>query len=314
MLARAPDQLRDAADRKLTVIVKIPQWIAKDKDLLSRTMEGTLTRVTEKAVLFNGAALIRESRSCHRCGREITHPASLCVGYGPECSAKLGILWPEGLLSEEEIEKIRSSIRRQTQVEIWLPRSRTEIEIQRNQDHKIPNQEIAIHPEQDSQSQSTAAQDNSHQSMAAQDNSHQCMPRQTNPNQTNLNTVDGIVERMQVAQVKFEVRGARIVVECPFGLKERCKEVPGYAWDAQNKRWTFPATGTAAQGLVNAFDGVASIKDTSFLRLIQDEAKTSQAEDIKVQDDLPDVPKSKTRAWGHQRQAYWFTSKLWTGS
>jgi hypothetical protein len=283
MLTRAPDQLRDAADRKLTVIVKIPAWIAKDRDLLSRTMEGTLTRVTDKAVLFNGAALIRESRHCHRCGREITHPASLCVGYGPECSARLGILWPEGLLSEEEIEKIRSSIRRQTQVEIWLPRSRTEIEVQHNE---IPKQDISIQP----------------------------IETQQNPNQTNPNTVDGIVERMQVAQVKFEVRGSRIVVDCPFGLKERCKEVPGYAWDAQNKRWTFPATGTAAQGLVNAFDGVSSIKDASFLRLIQDEAKTSQAEAIKVQDDLPDVPKSKTRAWGHQKQAYWFTSKLWTGS
>jgi hypothetical protein len=283
MLTRAPDQLRDAADRKLTVIVKIPAWIAKDRDLLSRTMEGTLTRVTDKAVLFNGSAIIKESRHCHRCGREITHPASLCVGYGPECSARLGILWPEGLLSEEEIEKIRSSIRRQTQVEIWLPRSRTEIEVQHNE---IPKQDISIQP----------------------------IETQQNPNQTNLNTVDGIVERMQVAQVKFEVRGSRIVVDCPFGLKERCKEVPGYAWDAQNKRWTFPATGTAAQGLVNAFDGVSSIKDASFLRLIQDEAKTSQAEAIKVQDDLPDVPKSKTRAWGHQKQAYWFTSKLWTGS
>lgn len=298
MLARPPDPLRDAADRKLTVIVKIPAWIAKDKDLLSRTMEGTLTRVTEKAVLFNGSAIIRESRHCHRCGREITHPASLCVGYGPECSAKLGILWPEGLLSEEEIEKIRSSIRRQTQVEIWLPRSRTEIEIQRNQNHEILNEEIAAQP----------------QRMEAQDNTHQHMPHQTDPNQTNPNTVEGLVERVQTAQVKFEVRGSRIVVECPFGLKERCKEVPGYAWDVQNKRWTFPATGTAAQGLVTAFDGVASIKDTSFLRLLQDEAKTSQAEAIKIQDDLPDVPKSKTRAWGHQRQAYWFTSKLWDGS
>lgn len=292
MLMRPPDPLREARDRKWTVTVTVPRWLAVKNDLLSRTMEGTLESVTEKAVLFKGSAIIKESRFCHRCGREITHPASLCVGYGPECSAKLGILWPDGLLTEEEIARIRETIRRQTEVEIWLPRSRTEIEVQRNEEEcKTPT------------AQGSAGQCESNDNAQQED----ARPHKLDTRQQQCEM------KLQQPQAKFEVRGSKIAVTCAFGLKDRCKTVPGYAWDAQNKVWSFPASGTAAQGLVNAFAGVAVVKDNAFNKLLQDEVKTSQAQATKTRDDLPDVPNSKTKAWGHQKQAFWFATELWGG-
>ena len=291
------DPIREACDRKLTVTVKIPQWIAKDRDLLSRVMEGTLERVTEKAVYFKGSATIRKSRHCHRCGREITHPASLTVGYGPECSAKLGILWPDGLLTDAEIEKIRETIRRQTLVEIWLPRSRTEIEINPSETNQTETQHRTSGLEADTNG------------LQGRTDSR---PLQVDTNKLQDDTRSAQPD-MKTAQVKFEVRGSRIAVNCPFALKDRCKEVPGYAWDAQNKLWTFPATGVAANGLIAAFKGVATVKDNAFLKLLQDEAKTSKAEATKMREDLPEIPNSKTKAWGHQKQAFWYTAQLWGG-
>jgi len=36
---------------------------------------------------------IRHEGRCGRCGRELTTPESVDTGFGPECSARLGIAW-----------------------------------------------------------------------------------------------------------------------------------------------------------------------------------------------------------------------------
>src|SRR5690606_6329970 len=84
-----------ATEQKVTrgarVGVRVPAWLAFKLQLVSRELEGTVEAATSRALLFRGSAVVRESRSCLRCGREITNPVSQLAGYGPECSRKLGI-------------------------------------------------------------------------------------------------------------------------------------------------------------------------------------------------------------------------------
>src|SRR5690606_40655657 len=72
-----------------TVRVRVPAWFADKHQLVSRELEGEVIAQTAKAILLRGKAVVRESRYCLRCDREITNPASILVGYGPECARKL---------------------------------------------------------------------------------------------------------------------------------------------------------------------------------------------------------------------------------
>jgi hypothetical protein len=38
-----------------------------------------------------------------------------------------------------------------------------------------------------------------------------------------------------------------------------------------------------------------------------------QAQNMKNADDLPEIPCTKTKAWKHQLQSFWFVVNLWGG-
>ena len=110
-----------AGDR---VTVKVSAyWLRRvadgGKGLFGRVIEGEIVAASNAAFRIRGAASTAESRSCHRCGRDITHPYSLLVGYGPTCSAILGVDW--GNATDADVERIRAEITRQTQIEMWFP-------------------------------------------------------------------------------------------------------------------------------------------------------------------------------------------------
>lgn len=114
------------AGRGAQVRVRLPSWLAATRQLASMEMEGTLEAVTDKAVLFQGAAVVRESQTCLRCGRCIDNPVSRLAGYGPICSERLGI--PRDF-SAEDIAGIREAIKRRATVRMWLPRSRVQVDV-----------------------------------------------------------------------------------------------------------------------------------------------------------------------------------------
>src|SRR5690606_2498183 len=95
-----------------TVRIRIPQWFMERYELLSRELAGTIIARTSRAILFRGKAVVRESRFCLRCDREITNPASILVGYGPECARKLLMMHPGRLdptdRSEEHTSELQS--------------------------------------------------------------------------------------------------------------------------------------------------------------------------------------------------------------
>jgi SNF2 family DNA or RNA helicase len=104
----------------MTSKFKIPQWLAKDRKL-SMFLDGNVIRQTEKAYYIEGTAEVRPSTFCLRCGRELTHPVSLLVGYGPFCSEELGIERPD----MSSAEALSSQIKSFTKFAGWFPKSMT---------------------------------------------------------------------------------------------------------------------------------------------------------------------------------------------
>src|SRR5690606_30255491 len=104
------------------VRIRIPQWFMERHELVSRELDGEVIARTSRAILFRGKAVVRESRFCLRCDREITNPASILVGYGPECARKL-LKYHPGHLDPTNAEAVRRALEQMGDVEIWIPLS-----------------------------------------------------------------------------------------------------------------------------------------------------------------------------------------------
>lgn len=113
------------------ITLKMRQWWIKENKLDSRVITGVILRETAKAYLIKGHADMVEATYCMRCGRELTEPASMVVGYGSECCEKLGIPYPADIkaASKRERQAIRKKLLKvlhnQT-FECWVPKSQIE--------------------------------------------------------------------------------------------------------------------------------------------------------------------------------------------
>lgn len=104
------------------IIVNIPRWLAKSEGL-PQVLEGEVKAETTRGILFEGTALVAPTSTCYRCGKTLTHPVSLLVGYGPECCGLLGIERPNLNDAVELTQQIRTA----TVVSRWFPKSQIEI-------------------------------------------------------------------------------------------------------------------------------------------------------------------------------------------
>lgn len=107
--------------------VTISKWLAKKRGM-PLEVTGEVEAETQKAILLTGRWKAKKRTHCNRCGRELTHPASIEVGFGPVCCQRLGIAWPEGEISDETIKTIKEKIESVT-FEEWLPKSHIEMEV-----------------------------------------------------------------------------------------------------------------------------------------------------------------------------------------
>lgn len=108
------------------VIVKLPAWLMNANAFASRELQGVVERESDRGLYLVGHASTRPSDHCHRCGRQITNPVSLLVGYGPDCSEMLGI--PRDL-PEELVAEVRDRVAVSTAWQGWLPKSKVDVEI-----------------------------------------------------------------------------------------------------------------------------------------------------------------------------------------
>ena len=102
--------------------IEIKSWLARENGV-GKVIEGEIKAETDKAFLFKGHSSVEKRTHCNRCGRELTHPSSKIIGFGPTCCEKIGVEWPDkSELSEEEIESVKNEIINK-HVEFWLPKS-----------------------------------------------------------------------------------------------------------------------------------------------------------------------------------------------
>lgn len=120
------------------VSIEIPRWLANSRGC-SRRLVGHLVRAeyrdyedsrgnTRRAKMYRfiGHNSIGNTTTCHRCSRELTHPVSQVVGYGPECCARLGISRRVNMNDVDNVELMTRLIMEQG-VDIWLPVTQTRI-------------------------------------------------------------------------------------------------------------------------------------------------------------------------------------------
>ena len=125
---------------KKVVEVKVPSWLAKKRGT-GILLKGTIEAETQKAVLLEGKTVSQKSINCLRCGRELTHPSSKLVGFGPTCCEKLGVEWPDKEeLSDSEIAAVKEKIEKDFKE--WLPKSQIELEVIEN---KVKPAKIGMH-------------------------------------------------------------------------------------------------------------------------------------------------------------------------
>lgn len=241
------------------VRVTLPAWLQNRNNLFSRVLEGEVLAVTERAIQFKGRAAVMASQWCMRCGRAITNPASIEVGYGPDCAKEVHV-YHKGRLDPTDAESVRRAISNMEDVTLWLPLSQISTEVVRDVKHD------AAKPQKQ--------------------------------------------ERTRV-DARFTVENGRIVCRTRYEHRNRCKSVPGARWDAKSKAWTYPVSPAIAESLSSAFRGLSVFADEQFQTLQAASVAVAKAQEHKSAHDLPPVPVSKTDAWLHQRQAFWFVASMW---
>lgn len=114
--------------------------------------------------------------------------------------------------------------------------------------------------------------------------------------------------RKDVARCTCE--NGRLVLRTPFKFKDTCKSIFGARWNSQARAWTYPETSTSANNIRAAFIGQAFESDDRFAELCASYDTEQETQVTKFADVLPPIPVTKTDAWHHQLQAFWFAKDM----
>ncbi len=114
------------------------------------------------------------------------------------------------------------------------------------------------------------------------------------------------------ASVIGRVAGNNITVESTYVFKTYLDTVPGGRWDRAKGLWLFPRSSLTAGAIWDAarLSGSRIMADADFRELLGNYRAGDARGQLKVSTDLPAIPVTKTKPWGHQLQAYWFCRDL----
>ena len=116
----------------------------------------------------------------------------------------------------------------------------------------------------------------------------------------------GLPPRPKGDGVSATIEHGRIFLRTPFRYKDVCKGLPGRKWNPDAKAWSVPGTATSADNVRRAFAMASVYGDEGYQGLLDEHDAQKVSAAHKTATDLPPVPGSKTDAWMHQRQAFWF--------
>jgi hypothetical protein len=113
---------------KPTKTFKMRKWWVNEVGLHSRVVTVEIHKETERAYKVTGHADMVNGTWCMKCGRKLTEPASITIGFGADCAKKIGVPYPKELndMTEKEKmeyrEKLLGILQEQT-IDMWLPKS-----------------------------------------------------------------------------------------------------------------------------------------------------------------------------------------------
>ncbi len=102
----------------------------------------------------------------------------------------------------------------------------------------------------------------------------------------------------------------RIYVQTDKGNFGLCHRVLGARFATKLDAWSYPASPSTAQALLNAFRGTPVTADTAFRDLVKRAKAMREAQGIKSADDLPAIPCTKTEPWLHQLRSFHFAMPM----
>lgn len=97
-----------------------------------------------------------------------------------------------------------------------------------------------------------------------------------------------------------------IFLKIDYKAKDAAKAITGSAWHQDSKRWRYPKTISVAAEIVATFPFAKA--DDEFRNLVI-EYNRQNSKPIERGDDLPEPP-SLTKAWEHQKRAFWFAADM----
>lgn len=277
------------------VRVKVPFWIVKKEGLASNEMEGEVLRVTAKGVQIKAVAVLEASSHCRRCGLAITHPVSLHVGFGPDCSAHLGI--PRDF-DEARLEEIREAARIRSVVTTWLPLRFVEV------------------------LRGTLTPATAKAPAPAAPSSNGDAPPPTDADETS-GTIDEDAAPIEREVVTIRRHGDRLMIYSPFAMKDAIKaDLPGRRWDGKAPAgpgrqkpgaWTVPASLAATENVAALVercgyrlavdgDGAQALVDGMASTGASTAAKTAEEGTLEP----PPVKDGDDLHWHHQLRAFHF--------
>ena len=110
--------------------------------------------------------------------------------------------------------------------------------------------------------------------------------------------------------VILSVINDRITAKCHFRFKDLCKSIPGGRWSPVLKCWQYPASPAMAKQMHQVFGDLSTQIDGQFEVLLRNAFAVVEAAKHKVDRSLPDIPRTATIPWLHQKQAFWFAHDL----
>jgi hypothetical protein len=100
-------------------------------------------------------------------------------------------------------------------------------------------------------------------------------------------------------------------LKSPWEARETVKtRILAASWNKSRGCYKLPATPLAALTVAEVLGGYGIDADEAATDLVRAGQKVRQAQGKRSATDLPPVPGSKTDAWTHQRQAFWFAREL----
>jgi hypothetical protein len=114
-----------------------------------------------------------------------------------------------------------------------------------------------------------------------------------------------------IGRSRVWVKDGALWLKSPYEARQVVRDqIPAAVWQKARVCYKLPATAAAAMSIADALGQYGIDADDEATALVRQGHTAKSAQTLRTRENLPPVPGSKTDAWAHQRQAFWFAREL----